>query len=90
MVLSHFHLRDRWWEGGEAKYFANSMRMFFILANVADMKSLVIHPTSTIHSQLSEKQLEKVGIVSSTIRLSIGCEHIENIIVDLTQALDRV
>ena len=73
-----------------AKRFADSMRLFSLLANVADMKSLVIHPASTTHSQLSEEQLREAGIMPSTIRLSIGCEHIDDIIADLSQALDRV
>ncbi len=74
----------------EAKRFADSMRLFSLLANVADMKSLVIHPASTTHSQLSEEQLRDAGITPSTIRLSIGCEHIDDIIADLSQALDRI
>lgn len=74
----------------EAKRFADSMKMFSLLANVADMKSLVIHPASTTHSQLSEEQLIESGIKPSTIRLSIGCEHIDDIIADLSQALDRI
>ena len=73
-----------------AKRFADSMRLFSLLANVADMKSLVIHPASTTHSQLSEEQLREAGIMPSTIRLSIGCEHIDDIIADLSQALEKV
>ena len=73
-----------------AKRFADSMRMFSLLANVADMKSLVIHPASTTHSQMSEEELEASGIRPSTVRLSIGCEHIDDIIADLEQALERV
>lgn len=73
-----------------AKRFADSMRMFSLLANVADMKSLVIHPASTTHSQMSEEELEACGIRPSTVRLSIGCEHIDDIIADLEQALDKV
>ncbi len=74
----------------EAKRFADSMRMFSLLANVADMKSLVIHPASTTHSQLSEEQLKESGIMPTTIRLSIGCENIDDIIADLSQALDKI
>ena len=78
-------------EGGkdEAKRFADSMELFSLLANVADVKSLVIHPASTTHSQLSEKELAEQGITPSTIRLSIGCEHIDDIISDLDQALNK-
>ncbi|MEA4978041.1 MAG: O-acetylhomoserine aminocarboxypropyltransferase/cysteine synthase family protein [Methanomassiliicoccaceae archaeon] len=78
-------------EGGktEAKRFADSMELFSLLANVADVKSLVIHPASTTHSQLSEKELVEQGITPSTIRLSIGCEHIDDIIADLDQALNK-
>ncbi len=74
----------------KAKVFADSLELFSLLANVADVKSLVIHPGSTTHSQLSEKELIKQGIKGSTVRLSIGCEHIEDIIADLTQALEKV
>ncbi len=73
-----------------AKRFADSLRLFSLLANVADMKSLVIPPAITTHSQLTDEQLEEAGIRPSTIRLSIGCEHIDDIIADLSQALDRV
>ena len=61
-----------------------------LLANVADVKSLVIHPASTTHSQLTEEELENVGIYQNTIRLSIGTEHIDDIIADLEQAFQRV
>ncbi|MGI6472604.1 MAG: O-acetylhomoserine aminocarboxypropyltransferase/cysteine synthase family protein [Candidatus Methanomethylophilaceae archaeon] len=79
-------------KGGKegAKTFAESLELFSLLANVADVKSLVIHPASTTHSQLSEKELTEQGIKGSTVRLSIGCEHIEDIIADLSQALDKV
>ncbi len=73
-----------------AKRFADSMKLFSLLANVADMKSLVIHPASTTHSQLSEEQLVESGIMPTTIRLSIGCENIDDIIADLSQALDKI
>lgn len=77
-------------EKTQAKKFADSLELFSLLANVADVKSLVIHPAGTTHSQLSEKELIKQGIKGSTIRLSIGCEHIDDIIADLQQALDKV
>lgn len=73
-----------------AKRFADSMRVFSLLANVADTKSLVIHLASTTHSQLLEEQLEETGIRPSTIKLSIGCEYIEDIITDLAQTLDEI
>lgn len=73
-----------------AKRFADSLRMFSLLANVADMKSLVIHPAGTTHSQMTEEELREAGIGPSTVRLSIGCENVEDIIADLSQALDRI
>ena len=60
--------------------------MFSLLANVADVKSLVIHPASTTHSQLNEEELVEQGIKPNTIRLSIGTEHIDDIIEDLKEA----
>ncbi|HKM09497.1 MAG TPA: O-acetylhomoserine aminocarboxypropyltransferase/cysteine synthase family protein [Candidatus Methanomethylophilaceae archaeon] len=74
----------------DAKRFADSLELFSLLANVADVKSLVIHPAGTTHSQLSENGLLEQGIKGTTIRLSIGCEHIEDIFADLKQALDKV
>ncbi|MDR0946252.1 MAG: O-acetylhomoserine aminocarboxypropyltransferase/cysteine synthase [Ruminococcus sp.] len=72
----------------EAKKFSESLTLFSLLANVADAKSLVIHPASTTHSQLSESELLAGGIKPNTIRLSIGTEHIDDIIADLKQALN--
>lgn len=70
--------------GKEAAYkFIDSLEIFSILANVADVKSLVIHPASTTHSQLTDEELNDVGIYQNTIRLSIGTEHIDDIIADL-------
>ena len=70
--------------GVEAAHkFIDSLQIFSLLANVADVKSLVIHPATTTHSQLSEAELESVGITPSTIRLSIGTEHIDDILADL-------
>ena len=79
-------------KGGEkeAKKFIDSLQIFSILANVADVKSLVIHPATTTHSQLSKAELEEQGISESTIRLSIGVEHIDDIIADLDQAFKAV
>ena len=72
-------------KGGQAEAwkFIDSLKIFSLLANVADVKSLVIHPASTTHSQLSEKELLDQGINPNTIRLSIGTEHIDDIIADL-------
>ena len=67
----------------EAWKFIDALKIFSLLANVADVKSLVIHPASTTHSQLSEKELNESGIHQNTIRLSIGTEHIDDIIADL-------
>jgi O-acetylhomoserine (thiol)-lyase len=74
----------------EAKAFAQKLEIFSLLANVADVKSLVIHPASTTHSQMSERELLECGIKPNTIRLSIGTEHIDDIIYDLGQALQAV
>lgn len=74
----------------EAKKFIDNLQVFSLLANVADVKSLVIHPASTTHSQLSEEELLDQGIKPNTIRLSIGTEHIDDIIADLSQAFDKV
>ena len=77
--------------GKEAAYkFIDSLKIFSILANVADVKSRVIHPASTTHSQLSEEELLDQDIRPGTIRLSIGTEHVDDIIDDLTQAFDAV
>ena len=67
----------------EAHKFIDTLKIFSLLANVADVKSLVIHPATTTHSQLSEEELEDQGIKPNTIRLSIGTEHIDDIIADL-------
>ena len=74
----------------EAWKFIDSLEIFSLLANVADVKSLVIHPYTTTHSQLSEKELAEQHITPSTVRLSIGTEHIDDIIEDLAQALDKI
>jgi len=75
--------------GKEAAYkFIDNLQIFSILANVADVKSLVIHPATTTHSQLSDEELEDQGIGQNTIRLSIGTEHIDDILEDLAQAFE--
>lgn len=73
-----------------AKKFTESLELFSLLANVADVKSLVIHPASTTHSQLSEEELLSVGIKPTTVRLSIGTEHIDDIIDDLKNGFEAV
>lgn len=74
----------------EAWKFIDNLKIFSLLANVADVKSLVIHPASTTHSQLSSEELEDQGIHRNTIRLSIGTEHIDDIIADLTNGFAAV
>ncbi len=74
----------------EAHKFIDSLEIFSLLANVADVKSLVIHPATTTHSQLTDEELEDQGIKQNTIRLSIGTEHIDDIIEDLDQAFKKV
>ncbi len=74
----------------DAQKFTESLKLFSLLANVADVKSLVIHPASTTHSQLSEEELLTCGIKPATIRLSIGTEHIDDIINDLEEGFKSV
>lgn len=79
-------------KGGEqeAWKFIDSLKIFSLLANVADVKSLVIHPYTTTHSQMTPEELEQQHITPSTIRLSIGVEHIDDIIADLEQAFEQI
>lgn len=74
----------------EAKKFIDNLQIFSLLANVADVKSLAIHPATTTHSQLTEAEAEEQGIYPNTIRLSIGTEHIDDIIDDLQEAFDAI
>jgi O-acetylhomoserine (thiol)-lyase len=74
----------------QARRFTEDLKLFSLLANVADVKSLVIHPASTTHSQLSEAELLDQGITPTTVRLSVGTEHIDDIIADLDQAFAAV
>lgn len=76
-------------DADRAKAFIDKLEIFSLLANVADVKSLVIHPASTTHSQLSVDELADQGIKPNTIRLSIGTEHIDDILYDLNQALSK-
>jgi O-acetylhomoserine (thiol)-lyase len=74
----------------EAWKFIDNLKIFSLLANVADVKSLVIHPASTTHSQLSEQELAAAGIRPNTVRLSIGTEHIDDILEDLQKGFDAI
>jgi O-acetylhomoserine (thiol)-lyase len=67
--------------------FTGKLKLFSLLANVADVKSLVIHPASTTHSQMNDAELLESGITPGTIRLSVGTEHIDGILFELEQAL---
>lgn len=77
--------------GQEAAWkFIDSLQIFSLLANVADVKSLVIHPYTTTHSQMTPEELAQQHITPSTIRLSVGTEHIDDILDDLKQAFDKI
>ena len=69
------------------KKFIEALKMFYHVANIGDAKSLAIHPATTTHSQLNEKELLAAGVTPGYVRLSIGIEHIDDIIEDLEQAL---
>lgn len=79
-------------KGGEAEAlrFIDNLQVFSLLANVADVKSLVIHPATTTHSQLNAEELEEQGIRPNTVRLSIGTEHIDDILFDLEEAFKAI
>ncbi len=79
-------------KGGQAAAwkFIDTLEIFSLLANVADVKSLVIHPYTTTHSQLSEEELAHQHITPSTVRFSIGIEHIDDLLADISQALDKI
>jgi O-acetylhomoserine (thiol)-lyase len=70
--------------------FIDNLHIFSLLANVGDVKSLVIHPASTTHAELSDKELNEVGIYRNTVRVSIGTEHIDDIIDDIKNALASI
>ena len=74
----------------DAKKFTESLQLFSLLVNVADVKSLVIHPASTTHSQMTEEELLAAGIKPTTVRLSIGTEHIDDILADLQHGFEAV
>ena len=85
--LDHYRI----WRIWPAAYrFIDHLRLFSLLANVADVKSLVIHPATTTHAQLPQEELLAQGIRPGTIRLSIGTEHIDDILADLEQAFSAV
>jgi O-acetylhomoserine (thiol)-lyase len=71
------------------KRFINALQLFYHVANIGDARSLAIHPASTTHSQLTEEELLATGTTPGFVRLSIGIEHIDDIIADLAQALDK-
>ena len=71
------------------KRFIESLKMFYHVANIGDTRSLAIHPASTTHSQLNEKELAASGVTQNYVRLCIGIEHIDDIIDDLDQALNK-
>ena len=74
----------------EAKKFIDGLEIFSLLANVGDAKSLAIHPASTTHQQLTEEEQKSVGVTPDFIRLSVGLEHIDDLITDLEEALKKV
>ena len=74
----------------KTREFIDNLELFSLLANVADVKSLVVHPASTTHSQLNEQELLEQGITRSTVRLSIGTENIDDIIQDLDEAFKAI
>ena len=85
--LIGFHIKD----GYEAcKKFIDSLELFYHVANIGDVRSLAIHPSSTTHSQLSEEDQKRAGVYKDYIRLSIGIEHIEDILSDLSNALSKI
>ena len=72
------------------KNFINNLKLFYHVANIGDVRSLAIHPASTTHSQLSNKDMLKAGVTPGYVRLSIGIEHSEDIINDIEQALEKI
>lgn len=74
----------------DAKKFIDRLEIFSLLANVADVKSLVIHPASTTHSQMTAEELKNSGIRPNSVRVSIGTEHIEDLLADLEQAFEEI
>ena len=86
-ALVGFELED----GREAgSKFIDSLKLFYHVANIGDARSLAIHPATTTHSQLSEEEQKAAGVTAGYVRLSIGFEHIDDILADLTQALNSI
>ena len=83
--LVGFELKDGF-AAGQA--FINALRLFYHVANIGDARSLAIHPASTTHSQLAADEQRDTGVTEGYVRLSVGIEHIDDIIADLSQALD--
>ena len=77
-------------ERRKLRHLLTTLQIFSLLANVADVKSLVIHPATTTHSQLNEQELAEQGIKPGTVRLSVGTEHIDDLLDDLSQALEKI
>ncbi len=86
--LIGFEFKDGGKAAGQA--FINSLKMFYHVANIGDARSLAIHPATTTHSQLSPEEQAQTGVNDAYVRLSIGIEHIDDIIADLDQALAAV
>ena len=85
--LSGFELEDGFAAG---QSFINGLKLFYHVANIGDARSLAIHPASTTHSQLAAEDQRITGVTEGYVRLSVGIEHIDDIIADLSQALDTV
>ncbi len=85
--LVGFHLKDGY---ESCKKFINNLQLFYHVANIGDVRSLAIHPSSTTHSQLSSEDQNKAGVYKDYIRLSIGIEHIEDILCDISNALEKI
>ncbi|MEK9558680.1 MAG: PLP-dependent transferase, partial [Alphaproteobacteria bacterium] len=83
--LVGFELKDGYTAG---RAFIDSLKLFYHVANIGDARSLAIHPASTTHSQLNEADQRDTGVTPGYVRLSVGIEHIDDILADLSQALD--
>jgi O-succinylhomoserine sulfhydrylase len=72
-----------------AKKFIDALKMISVTANLGDSRSIITHPASTTHSKLTEEERERVGILNGLVRLSVGLEHVDDIVTDIEQALER-